>query len=248
MTRKLIPIVYSIVAACALAQPTPSPQDVRTRHVWNKNWLSHRPPGTKTAVAPASASSDEACVGITLWRLRPSLALLHADVRERIEGSDLEWTPVRVAVGTPLAEGDRLRITVEATRNGYLYMLRRAVFTNGAKGNATLLYPAPGWGNRLTPGTAIKIPGESFFNLTRDRADQVNETLTILILHEPIADPLNAEKMPEWERRYKVPLQGLEEVSQIGKPITRAELQAGGNILTQDDPLPQTMFPCRAKI
>src|SRR5712675_3079924 len=120
MTRKLISIGYSILATCALAQPTPSPQDLRTRQVWNKNWLTRRPPGTKPVAVASPTSGDEACVGITLWRLRPSLALPNADVRERIAGSDLEWTPVRVAVGTPLPEDDKLRISVETTRNGYL--------------------------------------------------------------------------------------------------------------------------------
>src|SRR6266850_3848849 len=142
MTRRLISIGYAILATCAWAQPTPSPQDVRTRQVWNKNWLSRRWPGTKTVIVASPTSGDEACVGITLWRLRPSLALPDPDVRERIPGSDLEWTPVRVAVGTPLPEDARLRISVETTRNGYLYIMGRSVFASGARGNASLLYPA----------------------------------------------------------------------------------------------------------
>jgi hypothetical protein len=248
MTRKLISIGYSILATCALAQPAPSPQDLRTRQAWNKNWLSRRWPGAKTVIVASPTSGDEACVGITLWRLRPSLALPHADVRERIAGSDLEWTPVRVAVGTPLPEGDKLRMSVETTRNGYLYVLGREVFADGGKGNASLLYPAPGSDNHLPPGAAIQIPGSSFFNLTRERNDEVSETLTILILPEHIVDPLNVEKLIAWESRWKVRLQSLEQVDQIGKPVTRAEMQSGRNVLTQDDPLPQTMFRCQAKI
>src|SRR5260370_23878031 len=172
MIRKLIPIVYSIVAACALAQPTPSPQDVRTRQVWNNIWLSRRP-GRKVAAADPSASADGACVGITLWRLLLSLALNHPDVRERINDSALDWTPVRVAAGTPLEEGEKLRISVEAACAGYLYVLGRAVFANGIKGKASLLYPTAGSDNQLTPGGVIQIPGSSYFTLTRDRADQV---------------------------------------------------------------------------
>jgi hypothetical protein len=177
-----------------------------------------------------------------------SLSVPHADVRERIEGSDMEWTPVRVALGTPLPEGDRLRISVETTRNGYLYIMGRSVFAGGAKGNASLLYPAAGSDNHLTPGTAIQVPATSFFNLTRDRNDEVNETLTLVILPQPIADPVNTEKVSEWESRWKLPAQGLEDGSQIGKQITRAEMQSGRSVLTQDDPLPQTMFRCQAKI
>src|SRR5260370_6729002 len=249
MTRKLIPIVYSIVAACALGQQTPSPQDVRTRQVWNNMWLSRRPPGTKAASIP-SASGDEACVGITIWRQRLSLTLDHPDVRERINDSVLDWTPVRVAAGTPLEEGERLRVSIEATCPGYLYVLGRAVFANGTRGKASLLYPATASDNHLAPGGVIQIPGSSYFKLTRDRADQVNETLTLLILPQPIADPLNTEKIAEWEQRWKVPVQVLDDAGQIGKPITRAEMEAGrdrSKVLTQDEPVPQTMFRPRAK-
>jgi hypothetical protein len=250
MTRKLIPIVYSILAACALAQQTPSTQDVRTRQVWNDIWLSRRPPGTKAVVATPSAVSNDACVGITLWRLLLSLGLNHPDVRERIDDSALDWTPVRVAAGTPLEEGEKLRISVEATCPGYLYVLRRAVFADGTKGKPSLLYPAAGSGNQLAPGVVMQIPARSYFKLTRDRADQVNETLILVILPQPISDPLNTEKIAGWEERRRAPVLVLDETGQIGKPITRAELEAGrdrSKVLTQDDPLPQTMFQRRAK-
>src|SRR5260370_9893083 len=124
MSRKMITIVYSSVAGCALGQQTPSPQDVRTRQVWNNIWLSRRPPGTKAASIP-SASGDEACVGITIWRQRLSLTLDHPDVRERINDSVLNWTPVRVAAGTPLEEGERLRRRRAAPCPGSLHVLRR---------------------------------------------------------------------------------------------------------------------------
>jgi len=104
-------------------------------------------------------------------------------------------------------------------------MMGRSVFANGARGNASLLYPVEGSDNRLMPGTVVQIPGTSFFSLTRDRDDEVSETLTLLILPEPIADPLNAEKLVAWEGRWKVPVHSIEEVDQIGKPITRAEMQ-----------------------
>jgi len=157
-------------------------------------------------------------------------------------------TPVRVAAGSPWAEGERLRISVETTRNGYLYVLGRAVFANGAKGGASLLFPAAGQDNHLAPGGVIQIPGTSSFKLTRERGDQVNETLTFLILSEPVAPPLNSEKIVAWEGRWKTPMRGLEEDSQIGRAITRAEMHAGADrsiLLTSDDALPQTMFQCR---
>src|SRR5258708_967169 len=240
MTRKLVPIVYLIVAAYALAQQTTPSQDGRTRQVWNDIWLSRRPPGKKAVVATPSPAGDEACVGITLWRLLLSLALNHPDVRERINDSALDWTPVRVAAGTPLEEGEKLRISVEATCPGYLYVLGRAVFANGTKGKASLLYPTAGSDNQLTPGGVIQIPGNSYFKLTRDRADQVNETLTLLILPQPISDPLNTEKIVEWEQRWKVPVQVLDDAGQIGKPITRAEMEAGRDrtkVLPRDEPV-----------
>ncbi len=241
MKRSLISIAYSILGTCALAQSTP--QDMRTRLLWNNTWRSRRPPATTT-----STPGSEPCVGITLWRLRPSQAIDDPEVRERTKDSGEQLPPVRVAPGTPLAEGDRLRISVETTRESYLYVMERAIFAGGAKGAASLLFPAAGSDNRLAPGGVIQISGTSFFKLTRDRADQVNETLTLLILPQPMADPSNSEKIAELEGRWKVTEQGLQEDNQIGKAITRAEIEAGrdrSKVLTQIDALPQTMFQCR---
>jgi len=235
MKRSLIFIAYSILGTCALAQST--------RQLWNDTWRSRRVSGTTTAT-PGS----EACVGITLWQLRPSQAFDDPEVRERTKDSSEELTPVRVAPDTPLAEGDRLRVSVETTREGYLYVLERGAFAGGAKGNASLLFPAPGSDNHLAPGGLIQIPGTSFFNLTRERADQVSETLTFLILPQPMADPSNSEKIAELEGRWKITEPGLQEGSEIGKAITRTEMQVGrdrSKVLTQNDALPQTMFQCR---
>ncbi|HEY6393695.1 MAG TPA: DUF4384 domain-containing protein [Bryobacteraceae bacterium] len=240
MTRKLISIGYSLLAACALAQ-----QDNPTRQLWNKAWLSQRPPGKP------STSAAEACVGITLWRLRPSRTTDDQYVRERMGDAGQQLTPVRVAAGAPLAEGEKVRISIETARNGYLYLLQRTVFAGGAKSEATLLFPATTHAdNRLAPGGLLQIPGTSYFTLTRDRPDQVSETITVFILPEPIADPLNAGRFAEWEERWKIPVQSLDAGSQLGNAITRAELDAGrgrSTVLTQDDALPQTMFQCGVK-
>jgi hypothetical protein len=240
MTHKLISIGFSILAMCALGQQTSAPQDVRTRQLSNSIWLSRRPPGTKTVTTISSVAGDVACLGITLWRLRPSQATDDFDVRERINDSSQQWTAVRVAVGTPLAEGERLRISVETTRSGYLYVTD----------DKSVLFPPAGSDNHLVPGAMRQIPVTSFFTLTRDRADQVSEPLTFWILPQPVEDLLHNEKITGGRERWQMPAQGLEDRGEIGKAITRAEMQAGrdrSKVLTQDDALPQTMYRCRAK-
>jgi hypothetical protein len=68
--------------------------------------------------------APETVIGITLWRLRPSRK---TDTGERIISHDgpesMEWLPERVASNGRLAEGDRIRISIEAARSGYLYVV-----------------------------------------------------------------------------------------------------------------------------
>lgn len=69
-------------------------------------------------ISPAGVSGDSV-VGVTVWRMRPAR---EADEGERIivhEGSDAAtWIPERVPANAGLAEGDRVRLSIEAARTG----------------------------------------------------------------------------------------------------------------------------------
>jgi hypothetical protein len=113
------------------------PQDEETtRHLWDTAFINH---GNKAAATkrparrsyrivtprvPVVGVAPETVIGITLWRLRPSRK---TDTGERIISHDgpesMEWLPERVASNGRLAEGDRIRISIEAARSGYLYVV-----------------------------------------------------------------------------------------------------------------------------
>src|SRR3979411_2151924 len=118
MTRNSIPL-YLLIAALAPAQESGDP-DVRTRQLWDTTLLNKRPASGKGAAVkrpPAATSSkvQGALIGVTVWRLRPSKPEDAREVRSLIneDPGDEEWTPERIAADTPLAEGQKVRISVE---------------------------------------------------------------------------------------------------------------------------------------
>jgi hypothetical protein len=72
----------------------------------------------------APISSEE--IGVTVWRLRPAKS---GDTGGRVLVLDgqkqYEWTPERIEADTPLNIGDRVRLTVESPRPGFLYIIDR---------------------------------------------------------------------------------------------------------------------------
>jgi hypothetical protein len=253
-----------LIAALAPAQES-GDSDVRTRQLWDTTLLNKRPaPGKAAAVKrpPATPSSVKgALIGVTVWRLRPSQpgdarevrALIHEDT------GDAEWTPERVAADTALAEGQKVRISVEAAETGYLYVIDRDEYADGTKGDAWLIFPTRrtrGGDNRVTAGVVVEIPASDdnppHFKVQRSRPDQINETLTILVSPKPIAGvqigrervKLTNDQVASWEKQWQAKSYKLEAPAQEGKAYTIAEKQAGssGKLLTKDDPAPQTMY------
>jgi hypothetical protein len=173
-------------------------EEDRTRKLWDTNLLTNRPPanGAGAVKLPVSAKTDDALIGITLWRLRPSKPGDEPGVRALIherQGTS-QWTPERTAAATPLREGEKVRISVETARTGYLYVIDRDEYANGVRGVPYLIYPTArtrGGNNKVAAGTLIEIPARDdnpmYFTVERSRADQITELLTILVTTEPIA-------------------------------------------------------------
>ncbi|HWP84179.1 MAG TPA: hypothetical protein VNN17_03240 [Terriglobia bacterium] len=118
----------------------PPPED-HTRQLWNTQFLRQRPaskPGSAPPAPPAANPSpaNEALVGVTIWRLRPSQPGDDRDIRILSSLSSEQWTPVRLGSRLPLAEGERIRISIEAARTGYLYVIDREQYAGGALGAA----------------------------------------------------------------------------------------------------------------
>jgi hypothetical protein len=252
-----------LICCLVLGQEAQREPEMRTRDLWDSSLLSKRPVGK---AKPLPTTSDDGLVGVTLWRLRPSVPGDQPEVRSLIHEQEesRQWTPERVSVDTPLREGQKVRIGIETARAGYLYVIDCDEYANATKGDSYLIFPTlktSGGDNRVSAGTVVEIPASDdkppFFTVKRSRPDQTNETLTVLIRPKPLENVqisrerlrLSAEQVAIWKRQSIATSYRLEASGQAGKTYTVAEKMAGsGNkALTQDDPLPQTLFHVSAK-
>jgi hypothetical protein len=262
-------------------------QDDGTRHVIPEEFVKSRPArsnkvGSASTAArrnsyrPASAKpatpggkldpSDAVQLGLTVWRLRPSI---DTDSGARIivhhDDETEEWTPERVASSTPLRMGERIRFSFEAPQTGRLYVIDREKYANGSTGEPFLIFPTTrtrNGDNQVAPGRVIEIPGQedrpNFFTLRRSRLDQTGELLTVIVTPRPIEGltigdkplQLSAQQVAEWEKQWGAMSERFE-MAAAGKSVwTKAEQEAGADAtrqLTQDDPGPQTIYRIAVK-
>jgi hypothetical protein len=226
---------------------------------------SYRPADAAKKTSGAK-SSDFTQLGLTIWRLRPSKA---ADTGARIivqESDDtVEWTPERVEANSPLRIGERIRISIESPRTGYLYVIDREQYADGTLSEPYLIFPTTrtrGGDNRVTAGRVIEIPGQedrpNYFRLRQSRPNQTAEVLTVLVTNEPLegltfgAQPLVLanDQVAKWEKEWSAPAERFELIGGAGKTWTKAEQAAGADgtrLLTQEDPGPQTIYRVAAK-
>jgi uncharacterized protein DUF4384 len=255
----------------AMAQ---QPQDEEaTRQLWdtafinqgNKRAAARRPTRRNyrivTPQVPVSGVAADSVIGVTLWRLRPSR---QADTGERIivhEGPDsMEWLPERVSSGGRLSEGDRIRMSIEAARTGYLYVIDQEQYADGSKGEPYLIFPTTrtrGGDNSVKAGRVIEIPaqddGPPYFTLKRSRVNHVGENVIVLVTPTPIesltltdkAQRLSDETLASWEKMWGAQTGRLEMTNGDGKPWTKQEKEAGADgtrSLKADEPAPQTIY------
>jgi hypothetical protein len=205
-------------------------------------------------------------VGITIWRLRASAA---SDDGPKIpvheSGVTTWWTPERTQVGTLFKIGARVRLSIESPRAGYLYVIDREQYGDGTLGKPFLIFPtlkARGGDNHVSAGVLIEIPDQGdripYFNLTRGRADQVGEILSVLVTPLPIKEipltyeqpALSANQVAQWESMWGVQAELFEMEGGAGAAWSKEEQQAGavsGRSLTQDEPTPQTIYRVHVK-
>ncbi len=239
-----------------------SDNEAQTRNVWDLSLQKQRRQASAPPSVPLPAkSSDNAFIGITVWRLRPSQPGDAPSVRMLIQdddgGKDQEWTPERCDATIGLRVGQKVRVSVESWREGYLYIIDREQYSDGTFGQAQLIFPTLRTlhgNNRVRAGRVVDIPGagEGPFRVERRRQDQLAEEITILVTPEPMDDlhigpkplSINKDQLAEWKKNWGAAVKHLEEPGQAGKVSTPAEKDAAekGNLLTDSDPLPQTLF------
>ena len=278
--KKTIPsrriLVVGMILLCLaglLTATAQQPQDEEaTRHLWDTAFIDQ---GNKTANkrparrsyrivtprVPVAGVSPDTVIGITLWRLRPSRK---ADTGERIISHDgpesVEWLPERVSSTGRLSEGDRIRVSIEAARTGYLYVVDQEIYADGSKGEPFLIFPTTrtrGGDNSVKAGRLIEIPSQDdsppFFTMKRTRVDHVGENVIVLVTPTPIeglgisdkALRLSDETLASWEKSWGAQTGRLEMENGDGKPWTRQEKEAGADStrsLKEDEPAPQTIY------
>ena len=121
---------------------------------------------TRKGAAPKPTQPLESELGLTLWKFRKSesgdevrpLVAVSTAGKETIE----RWTPVRAQADTPLHVGQIVRFTVEAPRQGYLYVIGRDRGPKGYIENPIVLFPQRETDDNVVgPGKPMSIPAWS---------------------------------------------------------------------------------------
>jgi hypothetical protein len=220
----------------------------------------YQPVGSAKTSARPPAGAEVVDLGVTVWRLRQARSADPARLLVQDADGMSQWTPERVRAGAPLAAGDRVRISIESPRAGYLYVVDRELNADKTTGEPYLIFPTTrtrGGDNKVAGGRVIEIPAQDdrppFFTVRPSRPDQVGERLTIVVSDSPLADvTIGAEavkvsqaRVDEWEAQGAASIQQLELAGGAGRPWSAAEQKAGADttrLLRQDDPPPQTLF------
>ncbi len=204
-------------------------------------------------------SSTGRSIGITFWRLRPSLP---NDTSRRITQkksgtAQQEWVPERIEAETPLVEGDKVRVSIESPDAGYLYVINSEYYADGSVGEPFLIFPTAqlhAGDNRIEAGQLIDIPAQSdstpWFEVTA--GGQVAELLTIIVSknrmainpgHEELT--LNWQDVLRWNDSWGASVERIEQAGGAGRAWTNAEQEAGSDAsrrITLANPLPQTIY------
>jgi hypothetical protein len=227
-------------------------------------------------------------LGVTVWKLQPDRAFADfnqpacrdaARLTGQGVGRDLGQPtmlapPVRSSSETLFRTGDRIRLSIESTRPGYLYIVTREFYADGGFGPPKLIFPTArirGGNNYLAPGSPVEFPdlcdNVNYFELLpalRPRG-LVAEALIMIVADKPLAEvgvPRDALPVPEswlaaWEARWPPRTQVYELDQGEGQPYTTGELNAGFEIrrqgrpgalaLGQGGPQPQTIYSADAR-
>jgi hypothetical protein len=253
--------VMTAVAATAVLAHGLGAQSDTTRRLWDTALIEKKTYRVATPQVPVASVKPDGVVGVTLWQLREAA---RAESGERLlahSGADAEeWIPSRVPADKRMIEGDRVRLSIEAARGGYLYVIDREQFGEGKLGDPYLIFPTTatrGGDNRVSAGRVVEIPAQDddppYFRLRRSRPDQGAEVLSIIVSAKPIEGLAIGDKparvadaqLAAWERAWGGGVGRLEMQNGAGRAWTKVEKDAGSDrqrSLKQDEPHPQTIF------
>ena len=240
--------------------------DERTRKLWDTAFIGASSPRKSskrrsyrvaTPNVPVDNVAPDTVVGVTIWRLRRAN---RSDSGERLivhdDSATKEWIPERISANTRLVQGDRLRISVEAVRAGYLYVINREQYSDGTVGEPYLIFPTTRTGsgdNRVEIGRLLEIPAlddsPPFFTMRKSRPEHVAEVLSVLVSPTPIegltitdkAQKLSDAQVAKWDTAWGSSV-GRLEMETTGQTWTKEEKDSATRALTPSAPAPQLLF------
>src|SRR5678815_1762965 len=195
--RVIVSFALLVLIALSVVVSAQNPEEM-TRKLWDtafsdssskKTTTRRRVYRNATPNVPVNNVAPETVVGVTLWRLRRPT---RTDSGERLivhdENATTEWVPERISATTRLGQGDRLRISVEAVRAGYVYIIDREQYADGSLGEPYLIFPTKrtgGGDNQVAIGRLLDIPAQDdsppFFVMRKSRADHVAEVMSVIV-------------------------------------------------------------------
>ena len=213
-------------------------------------------PASPKPSKPATVDTDIAQLGVTIWRLRPAQSADKSTrqlIRDDKSGATSAWIPERVASDTLLRAGDRIRISIESPRDGYIYVIDRDEFADGRSGAINLIFPLAGEDNHVYAGRLIDIPSPESSMKANPAPSQSGEVLSIIVSDKPLDLPLTNDVLPisrtqlqEWEKVWGGDTEIWEMEGGAGETWTPQEkaaaVKTGTRQLTRDDPPPQTIY------
>ncbi len=272
LVRRMLPsLIFLCLLTLLVGAQQPQDSDA-TRQLWDTTFINQAKPTAMrkpvrrsyriaTPQVPITGVSKDTVIGVTLWRLRPTRP---TDTRERINvqagRESVDWLPERVSTGGRLVEGDRIRMSIEAARSGYIYVVDQEQYADGSRGEPYLIFPTTrtrGGDNSVKTGRVIEVPAQDdappYFTLKRTRNDHVGEIVSVLVSPTPIesltitdkAQKLSVETLASWEKQWGSQTGRIEMENGEGKAWTKQEKDAGADgtrALKADEPAPQTIY------
>lgn len=263
--KVIVSLMLLVLIALSVGVSAQRPEEM-TRKLWDtaftgsstrKNTTRRRAYRNATPNVPVNNVAPETVVGVTLWRLRRPT---RTDSGERLivhdDNATTEWLPERISATTRLGQGDRLRISVEAVRAGYVYIIDREQYADGSVGDPYLIFPTTrtgGGDNQVAVGRLLDIPYQDdsppFFVMRKSRPDHVAEVLSVIVTPSRLEDVkitdkalrLTDEQVASWEKAWGASV-GRMEMTTMGQSWTKEEKDARTRALTAAAPAPQLLF------
>lgn len=160
-----------------------------------RNPIVRRKKTTKPTTTTATNKTEKVSeIGVTMWKLRPSrssdggykLPVLVNSLREM-------WTAERIGLDSIFGAGDRVRLAIESSASGYLYVIDSETYADGTFGEPFLIFPAStDEDNSVKPGLLVDIPDQTedlpYFLINPQKANYTGEILTVIISPKPLTN------------------------------------------------------------